>query len=71
MKDDIRSKFFVDSEDYIKNRIEEFAERIIKHCKVTNSGQIFIENQSISPDNKIKLALACRLIAHYINNNSC
>lgn len=66
MTNDIKKSFIV-SEDHYKGNIEELAQKTIKHGKITENGNIIIENTSLSKDDLVKLCLVIRFIAHEFN----
>ncbi len=68
MGKDIKSSFIV-SEDQYKGNIEELAEKTIKHGKITENGNIIIENKSLTKEDIVKLCLIIRFIAHEFNND--
>ncbi|MFA6534303.1 MAG: hypothetical protein WCT37_03980 [Patescibacteria group bacterium] len=60
----IGSLLIVDDADYSKQTVEKFAERIIKYAKISKNGDIILLDNSLSPDDKLRLALVLRFIAH-------
>lgn len=60
----IAKEFIVNEEDYSKSWAEKIAERALKHMKISKEGKPLIENDAASPDEKLKLALVGRFIAH-------
>lgn len=65
---DIRSKFIV-SEEFVKDRIEELAERALMYGRVTTTGTIILGEKSLSRDNVVKLSLVLRYIAHTLDDS--
>lgn len=65
--DDVSGLFFVDAEDYSKKQVEDLARRILPFAKMSRTGGVFIENNSLPPVLKLKLALACRFIANVLD----
>ena len=61
---EIRNSFIVDEESYTKEKVQKYAEKALKYAKITKNGQILIENHNLPSDEKIKLCLAVRFIAH-------
>lgn len=68
MGNDIKSQFIVSSDKYTGN-IEALASRAIKFGKVTEKGDIIIEDQSLTKEDIIKLGLVLRFIAHAFDEN--
>lgn len=66
---DIKSLLIVDDADYSKQMAEKFAEKIIKYAKISKKGDIIILDNLLSPDDKLRLSLTLRLIAHTFDNN--
>ena len=66
MANNIRSRFIVASDEYTGN-IESLADRAINFGKVTESGDIIIEDKAITKEDIIKLSLVLRFIAHEFN----
>lgn len=67
-ENDIRNSFIVDEDAYTKERVKKYAEKALKYAKITKDGQILIENYNLPSDEKIKLCLAVRFIAHNFDN---
>jgi len=44
--------------------MEEFVKKLIKYAKISKSGDIIILDSSLSPDDKLRIALVLRFIAH-------
>ncbi|MBI4097231.1 MAG: hypothetical protein HY428_02330 [Candidatus Levybacteria bacterium] len=65
---DIEKLLIVDSDDYSKDKAREIAARVIKFAKISKTGDIILIDTSLSPDDKIRLALVLRFIAHIFNN---
>ena len=61
---DIKNLLIIDGDNYSKKIVEKFAERIIKYAKISKNGDIIILEHSLSPDDKLRIALALRFIAH-------
>lgn len=61
---DIRNQFIVDEEQYTKDKVQKYAEKALKYAKIAKNGQILIENHALPTDDKIKLCLVVRYIAH-------
>lgn len=66
---DIKSSFIVDEDEYTKEKVQKYAEKALDHAKISKSGQILIENHNLSSDDKIKLCLTVRFIAHNFDAN--
>jgi hypothetical protein len=65
---DIEKQLIVDDENYSKERAKKIAEKIIKYGKITKKGEILILDNSLSPDDKLRLSLVLRFIAHIFNS---
>lgn len=61
---DIKNLLIVDGDNYSKQIVEEFAKRLIKYAKISKNGDIIILDSSLSPDDKLRIALVLRFIAH-------
>lgn len=61
---DIKSSFIVNEDEYTKEKIQKYAEKALKYVKIAKKGQILIENHNLPSDEKIKLCLVARFIAH-------
>lgn len=61
---DIKNLLIVDGDNYSKQMMEEFAKKLIKYAKISKSGDIIILDRSLSPDDKLRIALVLRFIAH-------
>ncbi len=66
---DIRNIFIVDEDQYTKEKVQKYAERVLKYAKIAKNGQILIEKQDLPPDEKIKLCLVVRFIGHNFDSN--
>lgn len=66
---DISKQLIVDDENYSIERAKKMAEKIVKYGKITKKGDILIIDNSLSPDNKLRLSLVLRFIAHIFNND--
>lgn len=66
---DIKNLLIIDGADYSKQMAEKFAERIIKYAKISKNGDIIILDNLLSPDDKLRLALTLRFIAHTFDSN--
>lgn len=66
---DIKRLLIVDDADYSKQMAEKLAERIIKYAKISKKGDIIILDNTLSPDDKLRLALTLRFIAHTFDSN--
>lgn len=66
---DIKNLLIVDSDNYSKQIMEEFAKKLIKYAKISKKGDIIILDNSLSPDDKLRVALVLRFIAHTFDNN--
>jgi len=66
---DIKNFFIVDEDEYTKEKVQKYAEKALKYAKIAKNGQILIENHNIPSDEKIKLCLAVRFIAHNFDSN--
>lgn len=63
MDNSIKSQFIVASDKYTGN-IEALASRAIRFGKVTEKGDIILDDKSLTKEDIIKLALVLRFIAH-------
>lgn len=63
-ENDIKNSFIVDEDSYTKERVKKYAEKALKYAKITKNGQILIESHNLPSDEKIKLCLIVRFIAH-------
>ena len=61
---DIKNLLIVDGDNYSKQMMEEFAKKLIKYAKISKNGDIIILDSSLSPDDKLRIALVLRFIAH-------
>lgn len=61
---DIKNLLIVDGDNYSKQIMEELAGRLIKYAKISKNGDIIILDNSLSPDDKLRIALVLRFIAH-------
>lgn len=66
---DIKNSFIVDEDEYTKGKVQKYAEKALKYAKIAKNGQILIENHNLPSDEKIKLCLAVRFIAHNFDSN--
>jgi len=66
---DIKNLLIVDGDNYSRQIMEEFAKKLIKYAKISKNGDIIILDNSLSPDNKLKIAFVLRFIAHTFDNN--
>ena len=66
--DDIEKQLIVNSDDYSKDRARKIASRLIKFGKISKTGDIILIGTSLSPDDKIRLSLVLRFIAHIFND---
>jgi len=66
MRDDngIKNLLIVDGSNYSKQIMEEFAKKLIKYAKISKNGDIIILDSSLPPDDKLRIALVLRFIAH-------
>lgn len=67
-EDDIEKQLIVDSDDYSKEQARKIASRLIKFAKISKTGDIILIDTSLSPDDKIRLSLVLRFIAHIFND---
>ncbi|MBU1164369.1 hypothetical protein KKA15_02275 [Patescibacteria group bacterium] len=67
MEHNIKDSFIVSEDSYTGN-IEELAQRVLKHGKITQGGKIIIDNKVLSIDQQIKLSLVIKYIAHEFDN---
>ena len=65
---DIEKLLIVDSDDYSNDKARKIATRVIKFAKISKNGDIILIDTSLSPDDKIRLALVLRFIAHIFND---
>jgi len=66
--EELKKKFIV--EERLEERIlSKYVERILPFCKISRDGGIIIENSRIITLEKIKLSLAARFLANYLENN--
>ncbi|MDD4411835.1 MAG: hypothetical protein PHO58_05020 [Bacilli bacterium] len=63
-ENDIKNSFIVDEDVYTKEKVKKYAEKALEYAKITKDGQVLIENHNIPSDEKIKLCLVVRFIAH-------
>ena len=64
---DIKNKFIVD-ESFKSDQLNQLAGRLLNWAKVTKKGEIIIHNDgSLSPDDKLRIALVARYIGHYLS----
>ncbi|MFA5961312.1 MAG: hypothetical protein WC848_01345 [Parcubacteria group bacterium] len=61
---EIENMFIVDENEYTKEKVKKYAEKALKYAKIAKNGQILIENNELPSDEKIKLCLVVRFIAH-------
>lgn len=66
---DIKNLLIINEDNYSKQIVEKFAERLIKYAKITKDGDIIILDSSLSPDDKLRIALVLRFIAHTFDNS--
>lgn len=67
--DDIRKSFIVDESDFSKDFAEKLAEKVMKYAQVSKKGELLVKAIGLSPDNKLKLFLSARFIAHRFDKN--
>ncbi|MDP3014428.1 MAG: hypothetical protein Q8M92_09315 [Candidatus Subteraquimicrobiales bacterium] len=65
---DIKNLLIVDGGNYSSQMVEKFARRLIKFAKISKNGDIIILDGSLSPDDKLRIALVLRFIAHTFND---
>ena len=65
--DDLKNKFIIDENQFNKKVIEEYTEKVLKFAKISNKGDILIENNNLSPDDKLRLCLLVKFIGHSWN----
>ncbi len=68
MKDDLTRQFIVDESDTRRNT-QELIKKVLKFGKVSKTGDIIIEDRSLSKDNILKLALVVRFLAHSLDES--
>jgi hypothetical protein len=61
---DIKNLLIVDEDNYSKQMMEESVKKLIKYAKISKNGDIIILDSSLSPDDKLRIALVLRFIAH-------
>lgn len=61
---DVKNLLIVDGDNYSKQTMEELAKRLIKYAKISKNGDIIILDSSLSPDDKLRISLVLRFIAH-------
>ncbi|OGY41245.1 MAG: hypothetical protein A2Y67_02170 [Candidatus Buchananbacteria bacterium RBG_13_39_9] len=66
---ELRNSFIVDEDAYTKDKVKQYAEKALKYAKIAKNGQILIENHNLQSDDKIKLCLAVRFIAHNFDSS--
>jgi len=66
---DVRKSFIVDEVDFGKDFAEKLEERIIEYAKINKAGDLLIMVSGLSPNDKLKLLLSARFIAHNIDKN--
>lgn len=66
---DLKNSFIVDEDSYTREKVQKFAEKALKFAKISKDGQILIEKHNLPTDDKIKLCLVVRFIAHNFDNN--
>lgn len=66
---DIEKMLIVDEGEYSQSLNKRLAEKIIKYVKISKNGDIIILDNTLSPDDKLRLALAVRFIAHSFDNS--
>jgi len=66
MTDDLRSKFIVDEES-VKKSTTQLIEKALKYGRVSKNGDVIIDQSNLSQDNKLKLALILRFLAHSLD----
>lgn len=65
---DIEKLLIVDDEDYSKDQAKKIATRVVKYAKISKKGDIIIIDNFLSPDDKLRIALVLRFIAHTFNS---
>ena len=66
MEDDIKSQFIVGN-DYNREATRKLASKALKFGRITQDGSVIIDNKNLSPDDKIKLALTIKFLAHNLD----
>lgn len=66
---DVKNLLIVDGDNYSKEVIKKITERLIKYGKISKKGDIIIIESSLSPDDKLRIALVLRFIAHTFDND--
>lgn len=67
MKEDIRKKFIVD-EDAAQQVTEQLIEKALRFGRISKSGRIIIDRSDLSQDNKLRIALILRFLAHQLDS---
>jgi hypothetical protein len=65
--ENLKEKFIV-SEKIDEKRINEFVERLLPFCKVTEGGGVIIEKAELTTIEKIKIALTARFLANSLDS---
>jgi len=66
---DIKSLLIIDEQNYSKNLIQQLTNKLIKFAKISKNGEIIILDNTLAQDDKLKLSLVTRFIAHSFDNN--
>lgn len=61
---DIKNLLIIDGDNYSRQVMEEFARKLIKYAKISKNGDIIILDSYLSPDDKLRISLVLRFIAH-------
>jgi hypothetical protein len=65
--EELKNQFIVD-EQSIKSNLESLVGELLKYCVVDTSGRIHLKSQHLRAKEKVKLALAARLVASQLDN---
>ncbi|MHA1657851.1 MAG: hypothetical protein ACTSUT_01850 [Promethearchaeota archaeon] len=71
MKNDkeIKDLLFIDEDNCSEIMMRQFAEKVIKYAKITKRGDIIFLNNTLSQDDKLRLSIVLKFIAHTFDNN--
>lgn len=67
MADDIKNQFIV-SDSVNRSSVHALAKKALKHGRITQGGSVVIDNNSLSKDDTVKLALVIRFIANALDD---
>lgn len=68
MSNDLTSQFIVD-EEHVKKNTENLVKKVLKYAKITKSGDIIINEHSLSQDNKVRMCLVVRFLANSLDES--